>query len=67
MKKGATIEYNKWQYKIVNVSGNIIHVRPLNGNGRRVRMHSPTISLTHESGLLTRYEPFNNAKEINKD
>jgi len=58
MKKGTIIEYNQRLYKIVKAFGNIIHVRPLNGNGR-VRMHSPTISLIYENGLFHKYEPFN--------
>jgi hypothetical protein len=57
MKKGQTIKYQNWDYKIVNRFGDIIHVRPCNGNGR-VRMFSPTISLVKNNGSFERLKSF---------
>ena len=53
MKKGEIINYKGWTYKIVNSWGITIHVRPTNGSGKRVRMHSPTISLTLKNGTFS--------------
>lgn len=60
MKKGNKITYKKWDYKIVGVFGDIIHVRALNGSGNRVRMFSPVLSLRYQNGELTELNnPFN--------
>ena len=59
IKPGNIIVFKMWDYKVVKLFGDILHVRPCKSNGR-VRMHSPTISLTYKDGELTLFgNPFN--------